>query len=149
MIKYDDEEAAHYVAAKTGVVPDMRRHNYFGVYKKDQLVGGVLFTDWNGHSCAIHMAGEEGWANRDVIWSTFYWPFEVLSAKVIFAYVAETNERALKINRRLGFKDAGRIDDVFADGALIVLRMYKHECKYLDIPFRRGQDYGQQGTSGA
>ena len=136
-IRYDDEDAARYVAEKTGVVVDMKVHRALGAYVDGQLVGGVLFTDFNGHSCAIHQAGEHPrWASKELLWSLYYFVFDALWCRVAFAYVASTNERALQITKKMGFEECATIPGVYADGDLIVLRMFKHQCKYLDIPFR-------------
>lgn len=135
-IKYDDPAATELVVVKTGVAPDTR-HRSLGSYIDGRLAGGVLITDFNGHSCAIHQAGLHPlWLSKEMLWSTFYFIFDVLWCQTVFAYVASSNERALQITRKLGFEDCAVVPGVFADGDLIVLRMYKHTCKYLDIPFR-------------
>ena len=136
-VRYDDPDAALLVAQKTGVSVDMKIHRALGSYIDGQLVGGVLITDHNGHSCAIHQAGIHPlWLSKEVLFSTFYFIFDALWCRTVFAYVASTNVRALQITEKLGFEQCATIPGVFADGDLIVLRMFKHQCKYLDIPFR-------------
>lgn len=99
------------------------------------LVGGVVYNGYNpGGSIAVHFAGfTKHWICRDMIWICFDYPFNQLNVKKLFAYVPETNQHALQMDMRFGFTRPIRIKDVFEDCDLIVLDMYKDECKWLKI----------------
>lgn len=136
-VHFDCDEAARYVGDALHIPVDLRWHNAIGVRRDGELIAGVLYTDYNRHSVAAHIAAHDRrWITKDVLWSIFYWPFTVLGVRVIFGYVAESNTHALALDLKLGFKEHARVPDVFEDGDLLILSMYKQDCKHLDIPFR-------------
>lgn len=98
------------------------------------LLGGVVFTAYTGASIHLHMAGfQDHWANRDMIWCAFDYPFRQLECKKVFAQVPETNTKALAIDLKLGFKIVTKIDDVYPDGGVYVLSMGRDECRWLSL----------------
>jgi RimJ/RimL family protein N-acetyltransferase len=104
------------------------------VDEEDELLGGVIFTAYTGASIHLHMAGfKDNWANRDLIWCIFDYPFNQLGCKKVFGQVQETNTKALEIDLKLGFKIVAKIDDVYPDGGVIVLAMDRASCKWLSI----------------
>lgn len=104
------------------------------INSEDELLGGVVFTAYTGASIHMHMAGfRDHWANRDMIWCAFHYPFVQLKCKKVFAQVPETNTKALAIDLKLGFKIVTKIDDVYPDGGVYVLSMGRDECKWLSI----------------
>jgi hypothetical protein len=50
--------------------------------------------------------------------------------------VPSTNERALKIDYKMGFKHLVTIPGIVLDGDMVILAMCKDECKYLDLGWR-------------
>jgi len=63
----------------------------------------------------------------------FDYPFKQLDCKQAFIRVKAKNEKSLKLVRSLGFKDLVTIEDVFPDDDMVVLRMKREECRYLNI----------------
>lgn len=99
-----------------------------------ELLGGVIFTAYTGHSIHMHMAGfRDKWASRDLIWCVFDYPFNQLGCKRVFGQVPETNRKALEIDLKLGFKIVTHIDDVFPDGGVYVLSMTRDDCRWLSV----------------
>lgn len=96
------------------------------------FMGGVFYSDYTGASIRVHMAGvTPRWASPDLLWSGFDYPFTQLGVQMILVTVLSTNERALNIVRRLGFRELFRIRDAVRDGDLVLLSMSRAECKYL------------------
>ena len=99
-----------------------------------KLLGGVLFQAYTGASIAIHMAGfTPTWANRDILWAAFHYPFEQLKVRQVLGQVPESNEAALEINRKLGFKEVARIAGVYEDGAAVIFAIQKEDCRWLKL----------------
>lgn len=99
-----------------------------------ELLGGVLFQAYTGASIAIHMAGfTPTWANRDILWAAFHYPFEQLKVRQVMGQVPETNAAALEINLKLGFKEVARIAGVYEDGAAVIFAIQKDECRWLKL----------------
>ena len=109
--------------------PSMDFQAFGTVSKRDELMGVVAYNGFWGHVCSMHTAGVGNWITRPLIWRSFDYPFRQLELKAVLAPVAAHNERALKLNRRLGFKDIHVVKDGWDDGDdLIILQMKPEEC---------------------
>lgn len=86
------------------------------------------------NSCCMHIGAlVPYWANKDFLWASFDYPFNILKVKVILALVSSNNEEALRLDRHLGFVDKAYIEDAHVDGDLVILAMRKEDCKWLAI----------------
>ena len=111
-----------------------------------ELLGGVLYENNTGASILAHMAGfTPDWVNRDLLWVSFHYPFIQLGVRKMFGQVAESNRAALEFNRKLGFKEEHRIKDVFPDGDMILLAMYRDDCRWLRLKPRHLRYNGSEG----
>ena len=68
-----------------------------------------------------------------MLWCIFDYAFNQLGCKKVFGQVPEHNAKALEIDLKLGFKIVARIDDVFPEGACLVLAMSPEDCRWLKI----------------
>lgn len=134
MIVFGNHIHATRIAAKCGTVYNPLADQCIARTDKAGLLGGVLFQAYTGASIGIHMAGfAERWANRDMLWAAFHYPFEQLKVERVFGQVPETNTTALEINRKLGFKEVVRIPGVYEDGAAVIFVMEKDQCRWLNL----------------
>lgn len=117
-----------------------------------ECLGGAIFQDYTGVSVQVHLAGlYPNWATRDLIWMGFDYCFNQLGCTSIFGLVASFNDEALAVDTKLGFKEVTRIPDVFPDGDMIVLRLYKEDCRWLNIKPRhvRSNRVTSEGNGGS
>ena len=155
-IKFDNEEALKRISDRVGHIHNpvcdrsISRHNASGI-----LLGGVIFTDWTGEggSVSIHSSGwHPRWINRDLLWMVFSYAFDQLQVKKILGPTPANNHHALQFNRKLGFKQEAVIRDVFPDGDMVLLAMYRADCRFLDLyprslePVDGQKDQGPAGT---
>ena len=135
MIRYNSPEDGHAISTLAGVPFNERVDIAIARTSEDgTLLGGVIFNSYTGASIQIHMAGfRDNWANRDILWCAFHYPFVQLGCRKLFAQVPETNTKALEIDLRLGFKIITKIDDVYPDGGVYVLSMVAADCKWLSV----------------
>lgn len=125
------------------------------VTPEGKLLGGVVFTQYTGQggSIGMHVAGfEPRWISKSLLWACFWYPFEQLGVKKVFGTVPAFNARALAFNRKLGFRQEAVIRDVYPDGDMVLMAMYREECRHLTMkPLPRGQVNGwkEQGTATA
>ncbi len=133
--KFRINDVAHgaRIARAAGVLFNPNADQVISRLKGDELLGGVIYNSFNcGGSINIHMAGfAPFWANKDMLWMAFDYPFNQLCVKKVIALVPATNNRALEIDKKMGFKEEARIADVYNDGDLIVLGMYREHCRWL------------------
>jgi len=98
------------------------------------LLGGVIYTNYTGHSIHIHVAGfNPRWLSRDFLWVTFDYPFNQLMVEAIFAQVKSSNRHALEFDRKIGFQTINIMQDVYKDEACYVLKMKREDCRHLKI----------------
>lgn len=102
----------------------------------DTLYGGVVFQNYTGRggSIQMHMAGfVRNWANREMIWAAFDYPFTQLGCKKVFGPVRASATETLEIDRRLGFKVEAVVEDVFPDEACVILALAREDCRWLKL----------------
>ncbi|WP_020095745.1 hypothetical protein [Methylobacterium sp. 285MFTsu5.1] len=134
-IVINDLEHGRAVARRAGAIFNPDGDQVIARVRDDELLGGMVYTAHvPGTSIAIHTAGfVRDWANRDLIWASFHYPFVQLSVKRVFGQVQASNARALEVNRKLGFKEVARIPGVFSCGDLVVVSMHRDECRWIHI----------------
>lgn len=107
-----------------------------------EILGVVLYDRITDTDCMIHVAsdGSRRWVSREMLFWTFWVPFEQYGLARITGVVREDNEDALRFDRSLGFVEEGRIRQVFPGGYDgILFGMLKSECRFLDQKIlRRG-----------
>lgn len=115
-----------------------------------ELYGGVIYENYTGAggSLLAHVAGfRPNWLNRDMLYIMFDYPFKQLGCKVIYLQVASKNEASLKFAKSLGFVEYVTIEDVFPDDNMILLRMKRDDCRFLNVKprtvFSRRTDHGK------
>ena len=134
MIVTGDIEHGHRIAARAGTVFNPDADVVLARVEGGELYGGVTYTGYTGASIHMHSGGfVPNWANREILWMMFDYPFNQLGCKKVFGQVPETNTRALEIDQKLGFKVVAKIDDVFPDGACYVLALAREDCRWLKL----------------
>lgn len=134
MIIFNDADFGHTIARASGTSFNPLSDICIARVENDLLLGGVIYQNYTGHSIGIHVAGfVHDWINRDMLWVAFDYPFNQLGCKKLFGQVPETNSKALEFDLKLGFKIITKIDDVFPDGALIVLALDRDDCRWLKV----------------
>jgi hypothetical protein len=116
------------------------------VTRDGQFLGGTIYTNYNGAVVWGHFAGIDGWMSPELVWVSFDYPFMQLQVNQILATVGSTNERALTLVRKLGFKQLYKIKDGAPNGAhLILFSMSKANCKWLKLRSRYLKANGHAG----
>lgn len=99
-----------------------------------KLLGGVIYEAYTRASIQAHVAGfAPFWLDRTFLWMMFDYPFNQLKVGAVFCQIKETNASALEFNLKLGFKEVTRIDDVFPDGALVLTKLTRDNCRWLNL----------------
>jgi RimJ/RimL family protein N-acetyltransferase len=98
-----------------------------------QIMGVVGYDNWTGKSCVMHVVGSPGWLTKSFMWAAFDYPFNQAKCDVIFAKIPTANEFVVNLTVKLGFKFVCTVQDVFPDGGETILKMYKHQCKWLEV----------------
>lgn len=102
-----------------------------GLERNGELVAGVVVDNWNGASAQMHVAIDKK-LNRESLFACFDYVFRHLNLNVVIGMVASSNEKALRFDKNLGFKEITRIPKGHPKGDLVILTMSKEDCRYLE-----------------
>lgn len=106
------------------------------VTPKGKLLGGIIYTRYTGvgGSVEMHVASfEPRWGSKRLMWACFWYPFEQLGVRKVFGTVAAHNISVLAFAMKLGFVAEALVKDVYPDGDMVLLAMYRGECRHLTI----------------
>ena len=109
-----------------------------GYDDKGNIKCGAVFDSFTVDACSVHFAI----ANPFVIRHGFLHEiarhlFITCGRERIFGLVPSTNERALRLDKHIGFTEVTRIPDAIADGVdYIVIRLDKKDCRWIPEEFR-------------
>ena len=137
MIRFDDVHAIKLIAQACNVqfVPTL--HHCAARYNdQDQLMGGMLFTDFMGGSIQIHVAGfKRNWCNRELLYIGANYPFEVLKVKKMIAQVPEYNLASVSFCLHWGWTAEYLVEDVFnyrdRPNGMWIFGIRKEDCRWL------------------
>jgi len=133
VIVLDDAEHGAAIADRAGTHFVPRLHRCISRTSAGNLVGGVIYTNYNPRAMTLHTAAwDKHWLNRDMLWTIFAYPFLVLEVEKLVAFVPSTNEHALEFDKRIGFVEETKIRDVVPDGDMVILSMRREHCRWLN-----------------
>lgn len=134
MFRFNNSIDGMAIAAKAGAIYNAACDKCVARVEKGELWGGVVYSAYTGASICIHMAGfRPRWANKDMLWVAFHYPFEQLGVKKIFGQVGVHRPEVLKIDLQMGFKPEAVIKDVYPEGDMMLLSMYREDCRWLNL----------------
>ena len=124
---------ADFVAERIGGGRKTDNFTAIGVESNDKLVAGVVYSDFNGSNIFAGIAGDgKRWLTPDFLWFMFHYPFEQLKVKRVSACVEQTNIVSQQFLEKRGFELACILKRAGKTGDLLVYRMFKENCRYLE-----------------
>jgi hypothetical protein len=105
-----------------------------GIEEDGEMLAGVVYDYFNGRNICMHVAAVEGkrWMTREFLWYCFFYPFVQLGCDRVTGLVPESNLDARRFDEHLGFKLETRLQDAHPDGDLLVYKMMKQDCRFLE-----------------
>lgn len=99
----------------------------------DEPVILVGYDGWTSGSVVMHQwIKSPRYVGRDIIKEAFRYPFEIGGLQSVLATVRSDNQKALDLDRRLGFQTAAIIPDGYGPGVdLHILHLPRHQCRWL------------------
>lgn len=101
-----------------------------------ELYGGVVYENYTGKggSVLVHIAGfVPNWINRDMLFIMFDYPFRQLECKQAFCQVRSKNAHTLEFCKSFGWEEVITLEGVFPDDDMILMRMRKETCRFLNV----------------
>lgn len=108
-----------------------------------EILFAVRFDSYNGASIIGHFAAVPGkrWLTKELLWFTFYYPFVQLGVQRLTGLVLESNHEARRFDEHLGFTFEAALERAHPDGNLLVYRMFREDCRWLNL--KRGSSWAE------
>lgn len=128
-----------WVAKRTNEFGNFGAAQGIGWRKAGEIVAGVVFNDFNGVNCCMHVAALPGsrWLCREYLWTCFDYPFRQLKVRRVTGLVGEGNLAARKFDEHLGFELETTLEQAHPTGNLLVYRMFEKDCKWIRPDFEK------------
>jgi len=142
MIHFNSEDHGRQIMKAAGADFSPRLMSVISRSENGVLYGGVVYENYTGKngSLLVHIAGfHRRWINRDLLWVIFDYPFRQLDCKQAFAQVRAKEKHTLKFCLSFGWKEVITLEGVFPDDDMILLRMLRDECRFLNLKPRKLQ----------
>ena len=126
-----DDYVRAWVAKRIGIT-GFGPSTAIGVQKDGQLIGGCVYHDYRDGQVECSLACDSPrWATRSVLFSLFAYPFIQMDANRLLVTCDESNKKAMKMNRQLGFTPEGILRQMYYPNDAIIFGMLKDECKWI------------------
>lgn len=96
-------------------------------------VAGIVFEDYTGQggSVSLHISIDNpNIPIRNLLVTAASYCFDQMGVNKVVGLIPSNNVDALRFDMRLGFKPEAVLKDIYPDGDLVILTMYKHECRF-------------------
>ena len=134
------DEVGAFVAQRIGVASPavFGEYNAIGVEQDGDIVSGVIYSDYNGANCWMHVATEVP-LTRHLLAVGFDYPFNRLGCRRLTGWVEASNTEAVKLDQHLGFEVEFVMQRAARDGGdVMIMRMFKEDCRFLKLGGRYG-----------
>lgn len=101
-----DETVAEWVAKQAGARSFVQPFTAFGLVHDGHLVGGFVFTGFNGHNIELSIAGKQS-VSRSAIRALLNYVFEQLKCSRLQVHTRRKHKRVCRLLHRSGFKYEG------------------------------------------
>ena len=123
----DGPRVGEWVAAQTG--GQFRSDAVaIGLEKNGEVVAGAIFDSFNGASVVAHVAAQS--VNREWLHAIHWYAFEQLRVNCVIGIVSSDNEKALRFDTHLGFREVTRIPNACPAADMVILTLSKEDKRY-------------------
>lgn len=113
-----------------------------GVEVDGEILVGIAYDGYTGSNVCMHSRCDDPRAtSKQFYWMIFDYPFNQLKVDRITVLVSSANQRAIKVDEKLGFRREATLSDYFSDGDGIVYVMRREDCRFI-----QGMQHGKQNT---
>lgn len=120
-----------WVMARTGDDFPMGCQAALGVENAGEIVAGVVYDHYTGRCVTATIAVEHKQLPRQLIRAMFAYPFIQIMVEKVIVYANSANEASVNLAQRLGFVTESVVRNVYEDGDMLILSLYKQDCGWL------------------
>ena len=101
--------------------------------EKDTTVGAAIFDNWTANSVQTHfMVSSPLVLKRGFMQEVYDYVFQHKKMLYMYGLVPGDNEKAIKLNKHMGWTERTRLPEAYAPGIdYILMELKKENCKYL------------------
>lgn len=109
-----------------------------GLERDGEIVAVVVFDNFSECDANMHIAsdGTRAWMNKELLISSFCYPFVQIGLKRLTGLVPAKNAQALAFDEHIGFVREGYHPDAHPDDDLISLGMLRKNCRFIPKEYR-------------
>lgn len=128
------DEVVQWVAKQTNEFGNFGCAVGVGLEKDGDIVAGVAYNEFNGKNLNTHIAIKQNEKiTKSFLFSIFDYPFNQAKVSRITGLVGEGNQKSRRLCQKLGFTEEARLSGAHPTGDLIIYRMFRDECRWLEI----------------
>lgn len=127
-------QALEFMAARGVVISPSDDLRFIAHANADNQIDAVVaYNGFNHRVCSMHVCGDGGhWIDRQMLRVCFDYAFNHCNCVAVYGQVAANNEKALRLDKHLGFREVFRLQDAVSDGVdLVILEMRRDQCRWL------------------
>lgn len=117
--------------------PILRTDNTNGIMAidsdKNETIGAVIFDNWTPNTVQAHIIATTSMLfKHGFLEEAFDYAFNISGRKYMLGIIPSDNEKSVKLVKSIGFKEAYRLKDGWADGIdIIVFEISRDNCRFL------------------
>lgn len=131
----DDANVAAWVAARIPHANRFEKYTALGVIAdNDAPVAGIVYHDYVPDYGTIQLsmaADSPKWAQREIIRQILAYPFIQLDVRKVWTATPLRNERAIKFNKGIGFKQEAVLAHHYGEDHAVICRMFRKQFEQL------------------
>ena len=124
-------DVGHWVAKRVDYGFLETRANALGLKRNNELIAGVIYENWNHQSIWCHFA-IEGQLTPAYLAAIFDYPYNICQVGKIICPVGSDNEQSIKVVKKMGFTEEGRIKEGRPHGDIVFYTMRRDDCRFLN-----------------
>lgn len=103
-----------------------------GLVRDNALQAVIGYDGFIGRTCCMHSLILNPKAiTREFVRTMFHYPFVQCNLQYLIALVDSSNERAMKLDKHVGFEEKMRIPNGALEGDLVMLIMQRDKCRWI------------------
>ena len=124
-------DVGHWVAKRVDYGFLETRANALGLKRNNELIAGVIYENWNHQSIWCHFAIESQ-LTPAYLAAIFDYPYNICQVGKIICPVGSDNEQSIKVVKKMGFTEEGRIKEGRPHGDIVFYTLRRDDCRFLN-----------------
>ena len=129
-------DVGHWVAKRVDYGFLETRANAVGLKRNNELIAGVIYENWNHQSIWCHFA-IQGQLTPAYLAAIFDYPYNICQVEKIICPVGSDNEQSIKVVKKMGFTEEGRIKEGRPHGDIVFYTLRRNDCRFLNTRYSK------------